>query len=924
LIALPDAENAGELDQKKRVPGDDNIYTRQLFDLSPIGLVLCKMDGELVDLNPAYARILGRSIEELLGLTYWQITPEKYTDQEIEQLKQLEARGEYGPYEKEYIHKNGELIPVRLSGKLVVQNGEQYILSSVEDISESKFLRDEVMRHRMNLEKLIEERKGKLSEREERLRSIFEAVADAVITIDAKGTIDSFNPAAENMFGYEKGEVIGHNISMLMPEPYHSEHDQYLKNYHETGEARVLGIGREVVARKKNGNVFPIDLSINEMTVNGQKMFTGIVRDVSKRKESEVALRKSEQRFINSQVYANIGTWDWDIQTGELYWSEMIAPLFGYERGKLETNYENFLNAVHPDDRQKVIDAVNNCVEKGAEYNIEHRCIWPNGTVRWLLEKGDVVRDEYGNPLHMLGVVQDVTDRKQAEDALKEAQKIASIGNWSWDVKSGNIFWSDEIFRIFGHEPGEFEPTYERFMDTVHPEDIDRIKASEHKAFSEGRHHSIDHRIILPNGNVHWVHEEAIAEKDEQGNWLRLSGTVQDITERKQAEDELLKAKEEAEKANQAKSEFLSSMSHELRTPLNAIIGFTQLLELDDRLDDDHKENLGEIHKAGNHLIELINEVLDLAKIESGHLNLSIESVELGRIHEECISLVRPLAESRGITIRYENAEALKDVYVQADRMRTRQILLNLLSNAIKYNRESGSVVLCTETCGEFIKVSVTDTGQGITEEQKDQLFNAFNRLGIENTEIEGTGIGLVIARSLVEHMGGTIDVESKVGEGSTFSFTLPVSCKSDEAVRTTAARVAEKLQVKSGDQYTVLYIEDNPANLRLVEQVFNNIGSTRLISAHEPYLGIALAETNQPDLVLLDINLPGMNGYEVLAKLKQRVAVKNIPVLAISANAMPSDIEKGLAAGFDDYITKPIRVPQFIQAVSRLLELSV
>ncbi|MBZ0090594.1 MAG: PAS domain-containing protein, partial [Sulfuricellaceae bacterium] len=382
--------------------------------------------------------------------------------------------------------------------------------------------------------------------------------------------------------------------------------------------------------------------------------------DITQIKAIGAALNASEERLRRSQEYANIGTWDWDIQTGHLYWSERIAPLFGGPHGNMETTYENFLEAVHPDDRQSVLDAVNACVERGAEYNIEHRVVWADGTVRWLHEQGDVARDGGGKALHMLGVVQDITARKQAqlsleasEQRLREAQRIGRIGDWRWDVESGKLVWSDEIYRIFGYRPGEFEPTYDRFMAAVHPDDVPRIVQLEEFAFTRGEKHSIDHRIVRPDDSIRWVHEEAMAIKSGQGKPVALAGTVQDITARKLAEEEMLRAKEQAEQANRVKSDFLSSMSHELRTPLNAILGFGQLMESDpsEPLSPSQADNVHQILRAGWHLLKLINEVLDLVKVESGKIELSIENVNLGEVMGECADLMASVAAQHKVKL---------------------------------------------------------------------------------------------------------------------------------------------------------------------------------------------------------------------------------------------------------------------------------
>ena len=431
---------------------------------------------------------------------------------------------------------------------------------------------------------------------ERHLSAIVDNAIDAIISISTNDSILSINNATEQLFGYSRDELVGRNVSILMPEPSSGEHDSYIQNFLRTGEAKIIGKGREVIGKHKDGHELPLELGVTESITNGERMFIGVLRDISGRREAEGRIRTSEKRLQKSQEFANIGTWDWNIETNDLYWSERIAPLFGYGKGELETSYDNFLNAVHPDDRQAVGDAVTACVEEGAEYNIEHRVVWPDGAVRWLLEKGDVVRNSDGKPLHMLGVVQDITRAKRAEQAL-----------------------------------------------------------------------------VL--------------------------------------------AKEEADQANQAKSEFLSSMSHELRTPLNAIIGFSQLLEMDEEdLDEEQRQSVQQINQGGHHLLELVNEVLDLAKIEAGKLTLSVERIDPVEILESGVTLIKGMAASRQITVVDGTADC-PDVLMQADSTRVKQVLLNLLSNAVKYNKVGGTLTLSAAlTPDNMLRISVADSGIGIPE----------------------------------------------------------------------------------------------------------------------------------------------------------------------------------------------------------------
>ena len=629
---------------------------------------------------------------------------------------------------------------------------------------------------------------------------------DIVSITDVRGRITAVNDKFCEISGYSRNELLGRNHRILKSNSHTKSFYQDLWKTISSGE-----VWRGTICnRKKNGDEYWVESTIVPFLDDKGKPY----KYVSARTDV-TELRESENRLQRSQIIANIGTWDWNIVTGDLVWSERIGPLFGYGHQVPETTYENFLAAVHPDDRQDVINAVNKCVDQGIDYNIEHRVLWPDGTVHWVQEMGDVIRDENNKPVRMLGVVMDINERKSAEIAM-------------------------------------------------------------------------------------------------------------------------LSAKEEAETANRAKSQFLSNMSHELRTPLNAIIGFSQLLQIDSSppLSDHQLENIDEIYKAGNHLLDLINEVLDLARIEAGRIEMSIEPVDVSKVVADTMQLIYPLAKKRGIDISFYksgveiSSEQLLEqrAQVKADRTRLRQVLLNLLSNAVKYNSENGKLIIaCEAVDGDRLRISITDTGNGLSSEQQTQLFKVFERIGEENSNIEGTGIGLVITKSLVELMGGSIGVNSKIGEGSTFWVELALE-RTERKSKIMSNKIELEVKTKSsvGDKskkYTVLYIEDNPANLRLVTQLMNRMGNVHMWSAPEPVLGLELAAEHKPDLILLDINLPGMDGFEVLRRLKRGTATKHTPVIAISANAMHTDVEKGLKAGFEEYITKPIDVSVLMESIDASLK---
>lgn len=641
------------------------------------------------------------------------------------------------------------------------------------------------------------------------------------------------------------------------------------------------------------------------------------------------------QRIFDSS--SGYGFWEWDMRTHQFDWSGAFWQQLGYgEEDAPDISYAQRLpELIHPDDREPSRQAIVSHLKTGVGVDVAFRVRAKDGSYRWSQCLADSIRDENGRAVYLSGINFDITRLKEAEDETRRRESrqmriinASSDGIWEWSAEEDNLFYSKRCFEQIGIPMPDDElqkgfEQFKRFLDRIVPEDRERVDLTWKRHLRNEGPFDVEYRIVGGGGKQYWIRARGQAIFDESGGPVSFSGTNLDITELKQAEERVLQAKEAAETANRAKSQFLSSMSHELRTPMNAILGFSQLFDFEDNLTDSQRQNVREIRKAGQHLLRLINDVLDLAKIESGKLTLSLEPVLPSRVVEECIRLLQSLADERGITI-IRDLGGLDNVYLYADSVRLQQVILNLLSNAIKYNRDEGRVTIrFVAPDNDSITLQVHDTGYGIAKTQYEQVFEPFNRLGAEQSNTEGSGVGLVITRQLAEMMGGSLDFHSELGEGSCFSITLK-RVERWGAIQSSGmdydVKDQSQLALRIAGERNVLYIEDNASNLRLMEKLLERFPQIRLHTANEAFLGLYRARTEQPDLVILDINLPGIDGFEALKVLKRDPATADIPVIALSANAMAHDVERGLKAGFETYLTKPVMVAELVNTLNRVL----
>ncbi len=562
-----------------------------------------------------------------------------------------------------------------------------------------------------------------------------------------------------------------------------------------------------------------------------------------------------------------------------------------------------------------------------------------SATVHWLRARSQPLP---GGGWTVACEVHDLTDLHEAKQAARSAAErvalathAAGMGTWELDLHEDVSRWDAQMWRLRGREPQARPMSVAERMAILHPDDHERIAAAHAAAMASDAPAAFEFRVILPDGRVRWLASRSIVQHDASGTPRGRVGVNWDITEER-TNAEARQEREIALRENAAKSRFMARVSHELRTPLNAVLGFAQLLLAEEAATQQpmsglRGQRLRHIEAAGQHLLTLVNDLLDLSGIEGGEKQIAMQPLQLEPVVRGTLPLLESLLSERGVTMHCDEIQG----EVLADHARLRQVLLNLLSNAVKYNRQDGTVRVSARAEGSEIGIAIEDTGLGLDQAQQQRLFEPFNRLGAEVTPVAGSGIGLVITRTLVERMGGRLAVRSRAGEGSVFEVWLrvPDGAHARGRVGVVLATTASPLDASTGPaappanhstakapvRHRILYVEDNAVNAMIVGEVLSQRRDVELIVAVDGLSGVERARELRPDLLLLDMQLPDIDGLEVMRQLREDQATANIPCIVVSANAMREDIDRALRAGAADYWTKPLDLIAFREALDRL-----
>ena len=914
------AENAAQqalLDSTERV--------KTILDTVSDGIVTFNARTQVIEsINSATEKMFGYKAAELVGQKISTIVPELDSTPGALDYYQtsLEERSKGVVREVVGRQKDGQFLPMEIAVNEMRLGGQRYLACVLRNITARKHA------------------EALMLESEYRYRSLFETIDEgfcvAEIIYKNYQPVDQLfleiNPSFEKHSGFKnaQGRYVSEFIPDLGPDLF-AIYDQVL----QTGEP--VRFEYQVPSLQRWFDIYTCRLG-----KQGSNKVAILFTDVTQRKMSEQALRESDERVRLATEATGVGIWELSLADNRMRWDKQMFRIYGVQpTADGIVSRDEWPQHLMPADQieQQGWDKAIHLQQGGSrEFRIKQS---GSNEIRYIRSVETVRTDAQGKVESIIGTNLDITEIKRTEETLRESERhlravinALPVAIYATDAEGKLTHFNQTAVEFSGCLPELGSDKWCKDLRLFHPDGtpMPYEECPMAIALREGRPlFGVEAMAERPDKTrVHFVaHPTPL--RDTAGKIIGGINMLIDITERKRLDQALLennielnKAKNLAEKANRAKSDFLSNMSHELRTPLNAILGFSQLIDASNPPPTpSQKRCVLQILQAGWYLLDLINEILDLTLIESGRLSLSIEMVSLPGLMRECKAMVEPQALNRNITLNFPEFDSA--VVVSADNTRLKQVLINLLSNAIKYNRPNGSVtVTCKKLPSGRTRISVKDTGEGLTPEQLSQLFQPFNRLGKENSNEEGTGIGLVMTKRLIKLMGGKISVKSTVGKGTIFSVDLLMGSENNTApVDNAAPQLPNHIRAKNNtSKYTLLYVEDNIANLTLVESIMESRPEFFLLTARDGFAGVEQARLAQPDLILMDINLPGMNGMEALKILTNDSLTKHIPVIALSANAIPHDIEKGLAAGFFHYLTKPIRIDEFMSTLDTALEL--
>ncbi len=787
------------------------------------GVYAVDAEGRVTFINPAAERALGYSRQEILGKQVHDLIHFQGADGTrvpVEECPLMDVSRSGTPYAAQddvFTRKGGEIFSVDYTSSPIVIDGK--VMGAVvafRDVSARKEAEQDARRQTEYLSALHDTTLA-LVNRLEPTNLLQDIIARAGALVGTQhGYIYLLNPYAQELQVTVGTGIFQEYVSSpiklgegLAGRVWESGEPIVVDNY-DAWEGRLVGFGRgimqaavglplrsgsEVVgvlalAYTEQGRTFgPNEIStlsrfaeLASVVLENARLYTSARQEIAERERVEAALRESEDRFQVAITGANDGIWDWNVLTDEVYLSPRWKEMIGYSDEELPNRFDSWRECVHPDDLKGALAALQSYLRgETPVFELEHRLQHKDGSYRWILSRGASVRDASGKLYRMAGSHTDITERRKAEDELRRSeanlaasQRIAHLGSWEWDVIANEEHWSDEVYRIFGYTPQQFTPTYDIFLSCLHPDDRAVVIQAVEDALDNKHPYHVEHRIVRPDGTERTVLEQAEVVFDEGGSRVRMIGTVQDITERKRAEEQHNELLAQVERALEIRNQFLSIASHELKTPVTLLKGYAQLIEekARQRNDTSYQKPIATINRQVDRMTQLINDLLDVSRIESGKVEFDMQPFDLNLAVEEIVHEIE--ATMPGLKLELE--QQAEGVWVYGDRIRIQQVITNLVTNAVKYSDKSKDVNVCVQREAAKALVTVTDRGIGIPDQQQAQVFNLYFRgANASANNYGGLGLGLYISKTILDRHGGEIGLHSEEGVGSTFYFSLPI-----------------------------------------------------------------------------------------------------------------------------------------------------
>ena len=893
----------------------------RVIEQSPLSVLITDLEGRIEYVNPCFTATTGYTFDEVRGqstrlLKSGKVPPEMYRN-----LWETITAGR---------NWQGEIINRKKSGELLAE------LVSISPVTNNEGRATHYVAVRQNLGERKQMEQA-LRESEERYRMIATHTKDMIWIGDVKtGLFVYVSPASTHLCGYTPEELTGKPRSTL----YTPAMSDFLAR-HLPG--RIAAFDKGDMAEKdwtyeldylhKNGAVIATEVvtTLIPDETGVARQIIGVTRDITERKRVAQALSREKRSLDAASQSGKVALWEWHILAERLDLSGYTDPLIPVQAGHSLTR-EDILGLIHPDDQPLVRQALVAHLERGTPFVTEFRIQRRDGSYAWWRNVGNVERDDHGNPIRMAGACIDITELKRTEqellanrERLEQAQALALLGTWALNLRTGSFIRSAEIDAIFEKNMMTTGPDIERFLASVHPEDRSQVQTTYTESLKVSTPRELDHRLLMPDGRVKWIRSRWKSEFDADGLPRAITGTIQDITDHMMAREAraLAEAKAAAEEANQAKSRFLANISHEIRTPMNAILGFSQIMLDDAGLTVRQRKHLKAINRSGEHLLELINDVLEMSKIEASRIVIHHELTDLPVLLNNLAAIFQLKAKEKGLSLVIEKTPDLPP-RVTTDDKRLMQILINLVGNAVKFTQRGGiTVKMSGQPVPEQklrLMVDIEDTGPGIEAVDLPRLFQRFEQTRTGQESVTGTGLGLAISRSLARLLGGDITVESRVGIGSVFHLTILVRIPESplSLPRVSATRVFGLAPRET--RRKVLVVDDVPLNRELLSEMLSPLGF-EIETANDGRKGVELAFSWKPDIILMDIRMPEMDGHEAIRHIRKHEQAKRTPIIAVTASAMEDQRLQAIGSGADDFVSKPFLKKELVAKIGFLLK---